>query len=299
IHSASFPSLSLPSADLPLYRTPDTVDSLSDYKYRSECNICSLDLHVPYSPLCSSRAQMLEATSGGGRIGFDGPYISRGCATEEICGILGRFGKVVFLGDSMIRHIVGALNVFLRKDLGYGAETNWNFNQQEKNECFYLTQFNVKSCSVQGIFKTADVELHDPRSLVCPAQSVNVFVEEMVRYPIAPEELQRLSAALGTEKTTKPLAFVYGMNLWNNLDIHATVNFLTALPYLRPTLSGIPPFFPRCSGKEKLDEWEQSQGNRALMLYEESIRRIVRERGGMGVLGTWNATIQMKKYDGV
>lgn len=69
---------------------------------------------------------MLEAVSGGGRIGFDAPYIPRGCdmrwfTTEEICEVLGRFDKVVFLGDSMIRHIVGALNVFLRKDLGYGA----------------------------------------------------------------------------------------------------------------------------------------------------------------------------------
>ncbi|RPB19477.1 hypothetical protein L211DRAFT_859060 [Terfezia boudieri ATCC MYA-4762] len=262
-------SISIPpdadSADLPLYSTPDTVDSLSDFKYRSECNISSLDLHVPYSPLCSSRAQMLEAMSGGGRIGFDGPYIPRGCD---------------------MRHIVGALNVFLRKDLGYGAV---NFNQQEKNECFCLTQFNVKTCSVQGIFKKADVELHDPPSLL-----LTLF---LVRYPIAPEELQRLSAALGTEKTTKPLAFVYGMGLWNNLDIHATVNFLTTvenhiieqLPYFRPTLSGVPPFFPRLF----------SQGNRALMLYEESIRRIVQERKGMEVLGTWNATIQMNKYDGV
>ena len=69
---------------------------------------------------------MLEAMSGGGRIGFDTPYTPRGCdmrwfTTEEICEILGRFDKVVFLGDSMIRHIVGALNVLLRKDLGYGA----------------------------------------------------------------------------------------------------------------------------------------------------------------------------------
>ena len=69
---------------------------------------------------------MLEAMSSGGRIGFDAPYIPRGCdmrwfTTEEICEILGRFDKVVFLGDSMMRHIVGALNVLIRKDLGYGA----------------------------------------------------------------------------------------------------------------------------------------------------------------------------------
>jgi hypothetical protein len=30
-----------------------------------------------------------------------------------------------------MRHVVGALNVLLRQDLGYGAVTNWNFGEQE------------------------------------------------------------------------------------------------------------------------------------------------------------------------
>lgn len=60
-------------------------------------------------------------------------------------------------------------------------------------ECFCLTQFNVggwlsvadiaiaksdqqvKTCSVQNIYKTSDVEENDPKSLVCPRKSVNVF----------------------------------------------------------------------------------------------------------------------------
>ena len=40
----------------------------------------------------------------------------------------------------------------------------------------------VKTCSVQGIFKTSDVELHDPDSLACPRKSVNVFGEPLVGY---------------------------------------------------------------------------------------------------------------------
>ena len=45
--------------------------------------------------------------------------------TAEICEIFSRFEKVIVLGDSMMRHVVGALNVLLRKDLGYGAVTGW------------------------------------------------------------------------------------------------------------------------------------------------------------------------------
>lgn len=51
--------------------------------------------------------------------------------TDEICDILSRFEKVIVVGDSMMRHVVGALNVLLRQDLGYGAVTNWNFDDQE------------------------------------------------------------------------------------------------------------------------------------------------------------------------
>jgi len=52
--------------------------------------------------------------------------------TEEVCEILGRFEKIIVLGDSMMRHVVGAMNVILRKDLGYGAVTGWNFDDEER-----------------------------------------------------------------------------------------------------------------------------------------------------------------------
>lgn len=106
--------------------------------------------------------------------------------TEEICEILGRFERVVLVGDSMIRHVVGSLNVLVRKDLGYGAVTDWNFSAQEKydlpptidiywclmlmrnrKQCFCNEQFDVKACSVQGIYQTRDVLAHDPTSLSC------------------------------------------------------------------------------------------------------------------------------------
>lgn len=80
---------------------------------------------------------MLTAMSSGGRIGHDAPYIPRGCdmrwfTSEEVCEILGRFDKVVLVGDSMLRHVIGSINILIRKDLGYGAVTDWNFSLQER-----------------------------------------------------------------------------------------------------------------------------------------------------------------------
>ena len=41
-----------------------------------------------------------------------------------------------------------------------------------------------------------------------------------------------------------------------------------------------------------------SQGNKALMVFEESVGVEVRKRG-LEHLGTWNASIQSNKFDGV
>ena len=45
---------------------------------------------------------------------------------------MSRFSKVIIVGDSMMRHIIGSLNVYMRKDLGYGAVTDWNFSPDER-----------------------------------------------------------------------------------------------------------------------------------------------------------------------
>jgi hypothetical protein len=44
-----------------------------------------------------------------------------------------------------------------------------------RRECFCNMQFNIKACSVQGIFKSADVVKNDPDSVACKPGSVDVM----------------------------------------------------------------------------------------------------------------------------
>ncbi|KAL9006676.1 MAG: hypothetical protein Q9188_000550 [Gyalolechia gomerana] len=325
------------------HRFPDMVDTFASYKYRNTCNISSLDLHSPFSPLCTDRESMVKAMSSGGRIGHDAPYMPRGCdmrwfSTEEICEILSRFEKVIILGDSMMRHVIGSINVLIRKDLGYGAVTDWNFSPEERQDCFCNYQFNVKACSVQGIFKTADVVKNDPESLACPANTIDVIIEMMIRFPIPSDELDRLRALIPAKKPERPYAFVFGHGLWNDLDLQATLDWLDTLldvskqhaPWLASSSNSKPStsptrtkgsaaraaaaakrerkhgsgFWPRlfltpnAAGKEKPDEWIISQGNKALMVFEEAVGTEVNRRG-VEHLGTWNMSIQSNKFDGV
>lgn len=114
------------------------VNTFANFRHQGpSCQISSLDLYEARGQRCRTRTSMLEAMSTGGRVGRDAPYTANGCdmiwySTKEVCEILGRFSQVMLVGDSMLRHIIGALNVLIREDLGYGAVTDWNFSNEER-----------------------------------------------------------------------------------------------------------------------------------------------------------------------
>lgn len=151
------------------------------------------------------------------------------------------------------------------------------------------------------------------------------MIEQMIRFPIASEELDRLRSILPASKPPRPYAFIFGHGLWNDLDLQATLNWLdtildtiaTQAPWLTPrsplSSSGSskgkerergtgfwPRLFmtPNAPGKDKPDEWIITQGNKAIMIFEESVGIEVRKRG-LEHWGTWNATVQSNKFDGV
>ncbi|KAK9450169.1 uncharacterized protein V1518DRAFT_195262 [Limtongia smithiae] len=291
----------------------DNFDSFAEYRYRDVCRMNSLELHKPFEPLCESKEKLLTAMSSGGRIGIDAPYLPRDCdmrwyTTEESCAILERFDRVSIVGDSMMRQMLGALYVLLRKDLGYGGVTQWNFNDQEKAECFCNSQVNVKSCSLQTIYATKDIVKWDPNSFACDPAKVNVFINLQVRYPQPDEEIARYGEDLDNVPPGRKVAFVYGHGLWNDLDVQATLNFLdraeSVVKQRFPEYSHDTKTFPRlfitpnAAGPRKQDAFILTQGNKPLMIFENSMYAVLPERN-FDVLGTWNMSIQSTSLDGV
>jgi hypothetical protein len=126
-------------------------------------------------------------------------------------------------------------------------------------------------------------------------------VEEIVRHPIPADEMSRLKNSLGI-KQERPKAIVFGYGLWSDLDLQKTVNWLDTIRETveRTVGSSWHGLFvtPNAAGKEKPDDWIVTQGNKALMLFEEAVS-IEAAKRGLEHLGTWNMSIQSNKYDGV
>lgn len=119
-----------------------------------------------------------------------------------------------------------------------------------------------------------------------------VTVEQINRYPIPDAELMRLRAGIQSAGPLKPTAFILGQGLWNNLEVGESTAWLDSVLSVihRRSTSQAPPTLlvtPNAAGKEKEDEWLVSQGNKALVRFEESMAIAARDRG-IEHLGTWN-----------
>lgn len=178
--------------------------------------------------------------------------------------------------------------------------------------------------------------------------SANLILELMLKFPLNPTEISRFKELLPKERPKKPIAFILGHGLWNDLDLQATVNWIDgiletiyeAAPYLHPSnlprgkhtsdvadgqsgkekplartrdrhsqsqqpLAHILFISPSAAGPLKPDEWIQSQGDKALQVFEKAMHSLVYDEDerfhGKGIehMGTWNMSIQMEKWDGV
>ena len=126
-------------------------------------------------------------------------------------------------------------------------------------------------------------------------------VEEIQRFPIPQDEMIRFKSSAAT-MSSRPRAFVFGHGLWSDLNLQNTLNWLDALIEMITSTTGSNWhglfITPNAAGKDKPDEYIVTQGNKALMLFEEAVGNEANMRG-IDHLGTWNMSIQSNKYDGV
>lgn len=138
----------------------------------------SLTLHQPFAPLCETRTDLMAAMSGGGRVGIDAPYQPRGCdmrwfSATEICSILGRFGRVSILGDSMMRNMAAAMFTLLRTDLNNGGRADW-LEDPTGVDCRCQGAFEHSQCDFHSAWSSNLVWTYAPDTMSCPRTAADV-----------------------------------------------------------------------------------------------------------------------------
>jgi hypothetical protein len=141
---------------------------------------------------------------------------------------------------------------------------------------------------------------HDRDSFSCTQPDVDLTIEMMLKFPLDPVEVARFKRLLTPSKPAKPYAFIFGHGLWNDLDSHATLNWLDgilaytkeAAPYLGEKGAIWPRLIVTPNAADTL------KPDKALQIFEHSVR-IEAAKRGVEHLGTWNMSIQTEKFDGV
>lgn len=132
--------------------------------------------------LCGSRAEVLEAMSSGGRVGWNAPYQSRGCdmamySTKDICRILGKFDNIYFVGDSMMQRLQNVFNMLLRADFVQGDVATWLDPAVWPTEnCTCLNSF-IGPCFKTTLPNSDAAWEHDRQSVKCESKPAAVSSE--------------------------------------------------------------------------------------------------------------------------
>lgn len=129
----------------------------------------------------------------------------------------------------------------------------------------------------------------------------------LLEHPIKQEDLDEFTSYQPRTKPARPVAFIMGHGLWNDLDQIKTIAWMeqltSAITKRSPWVSDAGELFPRlfltpnAAGEKKPDLFIARQGNIALTRFEKAIGHWVRKQG-MDHLGTYNMSIQATNSDG-
>lgn len=79
-------------------------------------------------------------------------------SNAEICGILRKFGALVFVGDESLADIYAGFNILVRGDLATGALRGSEMTKEQIEKCRCGSQFTSASCLPLRVTSSEQVE---------------------------------------------------------------------------------------------------------------------------------------------
>ncbi|PBP20119.1 hypothetical protein BUE80_DR008768 [Diplocarpon rosae] len=302
-------------------------DAIKHFSGSRECGILQTDVYTtPWpsqpnsSPFCGKKAQLLEALSGGGRQGFDEPFVGKGCtyrwfSTLEICMILERFNAVVFVGDDVAQSVYAAFNILLREDLILGGVHDWMMGDEDQAKCKCDGQLLNIDCLKFAVMSVEEVQNagRDRKGTVetvpAPPAAQSSFKDLTFgkSNPWQPSPLifsfshsSSLDSALSTKAVDEWLAPESAFALSRTAETaNADYGLFTGYTLASASERNIPMLFlsPPAFGLNKGPGTSPQEGNLAVLNYHTSMAPAAKEKH-FDVLSMFNLTLQASSVDG-
>ncbi|KAE8350095.1 hypothetical protein BDV28DRAFT_139783 [Aspergillus coremiiformis] len=294
--------------------TSVSQDFLERYIGHQECGISSLalyeppqidDLGVSSYLYCETRDSLLNAMSNGGRHGFDEAYTSNGCfyrwyTNSEVCGILQKFGALVFVGDESLADVYAGFNILLRGDLATGAMRKSEMTKEQIKKCRCGAQFTSASCLPLRVTSSDQAEKQNARdtSDACSASIPHALVTA-TSSPASKSAHERFRQLISRASNQgKPVPVIQSLSLSTSYSLAIAGNSMDEWLALAQSSKREMPFLwlgPTAPGHQK------SAGNDihvSSQQYTLDTSEAARTRG-VEALGMYNATLQADSWDGI
>ncbi|MCJ1362936.1 hypothetical protein MMC16_002042 [Acarospora aff. strigata] len=294
-------------------------DYFDHFEGHQDCGITSSDLYVPpttssnharpTSPYCRNRAALLEALGGGGRHGFDAPFVPKGChyrwySTAEICMILDRFDGIVFIGDDVVKHLYSAFNILLRENVAQGGLKRWEMSESERNSCRCDNQFIKPECAKYAVTSSEEVDKNDGssghRSPYLCNRTPHFFLPITATPAPAPLHESFTTLLSKNPDSYRPIPVIHSLTLSTGLSWPTTTASMSEWIAIADASGRNTPFLwlgPVAAGHLKPPGQILSQGNNALWHFTVEMAKEARSRE-MDSLGLYNMTLQASSWDG-
>ncbi|KAB8336724.1 hypothetical protein FH972_021033 [Carpinus fangiana] len=219
---------------------PSVVDPDPFVNYISDASteLSRAQIHRSFTPKCDGRDALMEAMAGGGRHGFDQPYSALGCdltwyTTPQVCGILSKFDRIHFVGDSLIRQIVLALHIIMREDLINGGRQSWRTDNPPDEDCSGRTLFQRgRHCFWWELIDTDDLFKEQPELMKCERSVARLSLELMQASENVPNLVrpwaERVNSKIEDPHNARNV-YVFGAGSWNGYRVNDTRRWLTTI----------------------------------------------------------------------
>ncbi|KAE9375379.1 hypothetical protein N431DRAFT_436863 [Stipitochalara longipes BDJ] len=296
-------------------------DAIKHFAGSRECGILQSDIYLaPWptnpkvSPFCKNRAALLEALSGGGRHGWDEPFVGKGKLTQigctyiwfstpEICMILERFNAISFIGDELVQSVYAAFNILLREDLSLGGLQQWIMSDQDRKNCKCDGQFLNLECTGYGM-KNRDALKKNSRDQKGSPYFCSRVPHAYIRVESTPASTtsQTLFKDLTYSRPNpwQPSPLIFSFNHGSSYNISITTRAVEEWYALAAGAErNIPMLFlgPPAFGINRAPGTTPREGYAAVWQYQEQVSGIAKENH-FDVLSLYNVTMQASTPDG-